>query len=794
MSNPFSLDKCELANEKFFMGRNKSVEQLEKYLIGYGQGSVIITGVEGIGKTTLLSMYFSKAKKEELAKIEKTEETQPILVCEADLGTDCGDLYEYLLDRLYYSCRRILSKVSNGKNILEDVAIEVDSGQSPKSRYESVINVLKDYGYRIVLVVDSFEHFTTSTAIKLEHHEMLRNLSESRKLQCVCATNYDLNKDTLPADVKESLYLQTFHNKIKLEGLTVYEIKEYIDNKLQNKEVKFTDEAIQVIYNLTGGIPWLINKLAHYVYDYIKENGSKCEFNKVLRAFLSENIEQNLLPFKNWCKFLTNSQYEVILRLLGDAVRPPEKIIYYNFSNVDSHIKKAANELFNRGFLIESEDENYKYGFNSVLLGFYSLKYKDDILAQVEANPLAEQRARISREREIEEAKSETVMLEKQTATLKRDFLMASLFKANISEDTLKQLNTVNTGLIEVRNSYDSVRIQDAEYYTESERKADELLSCQADQVLVDEVHNGDDSELNQKFKEIIDSFHIGDKIDDALMCKVSETCGKYLKLGLIVEDIYNANRKFFLNDNSISLVYYGKCLEQCMRDNFFNLFREHAYFKDYNTFNKKVEPKGEGTFGVLVSQEQALLGRFYYMISLLKDKLARLFNEQLQKKKIKDIKKVWGNDDWDNFAKKIETAKNTRNLLHAGNVLPTNEAVIELRNQLIGEDGILSLSYVGHCLYESLQGNSTSDVETINLEEVTEEYFDLKVDKFKDKKLDGTIVVNGIEYAIRIERDKIRGTSYANKSEKDLRNDQIKVKIVGINKDKNWLLGEIIN
>lgn len=792
MTNPFSLNKGELGNEKFFIGRDKALKQLERCMIGYGQGSVIITGVEGIGKSTLLRIYFSKSKKEELVKIEKTEDMQPILVCEADLSSDCGDFYEYLLNRLVSSCRRVLRVVSNWNKIYEDILFEEESGTSPKAKFESVINVLKEFGYRVVLVVDSFERFTTSTSIKLEHHEMLRNLSESGKLQCVCATDYDLNKDTLPIDVKESLYLQTFHNKIKLEGLAVDEVKGYIVGKLQNKEVKFSDKVIQDIHNLTGGIPWLVNKLANYIYDHIKQNEGNYEIRAVLSKFLNENREQNLLPFKNWCKYLTNNQYEVILRLLGSNDKPASKIQYYNFRNVDSNIKKAANDLFNRGFLIEAEDENYQYGFNSVLLGFYGFNYKNDILAQVNANPLAEQRAKIDIEKQIEEAKLETIRLDKNTAVLK-NALMASLLKTNISEDTLKQLCTINTMLIGSRLEYVSDIIQDAEYYTESERKADEAINCKSIQVLPEEIYSDDAAELDQKFRDIIDKFSIGDKINDELLGKVSDTCGKYLKQGLIVEEIFEKYQKFFSNDNSMSLVYYGKCLEQCLRDNFFNLFKEHTYFKDYNTYNKKLEPKGEGTFGVLDSKEQAMLGRFYYMIFLLKEKLAELFKEQYQKKKIKGINKNWVKEDWDNLAQKIERAKNIRNLLHAGNVKPTNKDVIDLRNQLIGEDGILSLSYVGHCLYESLQNNSENNVEMIDLQMLADESFSLNIVKFENRKLDGTIVINDFEYAIRIERDKIRGTSYANKTEKDLRKEEIRVRIVGKNVDKNWLVGEII-
>ena len=75
----------------------------------------------------------------------------------------------------------------------------------------------------------------------------------------------------------------------------------------------------------------------------------------------------------------------------------------------------------------------------------------------------------------------------------------------------------------------------------------------------------------------------------------------------------------------------------------------------------------------------------------------------------------------------------------------------------------------------------------------LADESFSLNIVKFENRKLDGTIVINDFEYAIRIERDKIRGTSYANKTEKDLRKEEIRVRIVGKNVDKNWLVGEII-
>ena len=66
------------------------------------------------------------------------------------------------------------------------------------------------------------------------------------------------------------------------------------------------------------------------------------------------------------------------------------------------------------------------------------------------------------------------------------------------------------------------------------------------------------------------------------------------------------------LNDYSVHLVMYGKCLEQSLRDSLFPLLKTHPSFRDHNTYTRCDTPGDDRTFGAMSSETQAMLGSFY--------------------------------------------------------------------------------------------------------------------------------------------------------------------------------------
>ena len=167
--NPFA-SRWPLESRQDWAGCDRAFEQLQEYISQ--RVNVCVLGPQGSGKSSLLNCFFSFPVRRRMAA------EQHILVCRADLSptADGEEMCQYLYDQLVYGVRRLLAGSSLQTELLAE--LEIIQSHAALARLQQTIEMLHDYGYFILLVMDNFETFTSSPTITMNHHEVFRSLIE----------------------------------------------------------------------------------------------------------------------------------------------------------------------------------------------------------------------------------------------------------------------------------------------------------------------------------------------------------------------------------------------------------------------------------------------------------------------------------------------------------------------------------------------------------------------------------------------------------------------------------------
>ncbi len=238
---PFNLTP----NSRFFFNSAKHTEALSTlvYAINERKGFVVITGDIGSGKTTVCRALLNQLdKKTEVALITNT----------------------------HMSGKDLLM------TILDDLQVHYVPGS--KAKLHSQLNdylieqLRKDNN--VVLIIDEAQNLAPSV---LEEVRMLSNLeTENEKLIQIIFLGQPELKDKLALPRLEQLR-QRIAVYFHLTPLNKEDAKDYILHRLKvasNSDRKyFTDEAIDLIYHFSKGIPRLVNQicdsalLSGYIYE-----------------------------------------------------------------------------------------------------------------------------------------------------------------------------------------------------------------------------------------------------------------------------------------------------------------------------------------------------------------------------------------------------------------------------------------------------------------------------------------------------------------------------------------------
>jgi general secretion pathway protein A len=228
--NPFNVTP----DPKFiFLGENHQ-EALAHLLYGVRErkGFVVVTGEVGSGKTTLIHYL--------LNKFNGNDNTKAAYLFNTKLSAN--DFIQF---------------------ILKDLGVEVNGGTKSDHLYTLYRYLLKAYqnNEKVILIVDEAQGLNVEL---LEEIRLLSNLetSKSKLLQIILVGQPELKKTLSQYELRQ--LRQRINMQYHLNPLSKKETQEYIEKRLKTAGAKkqlFTEKALKEIYQISGGIPRLINIL-----------------------------------------------------------------------------------------------------------------------------------------------------------------------------------------------------------------------------------------------------------------------------------------------------------------------------------------------------------------------------------------------------------------------------------------------------------------------------------------------------------------------------------------------------
>lgn len=581
--SPAALRPRDRNDQKRWVCQEQAWKQLQHFV--ENNENLAILGVEGSGKSTLLNMFFSPAYCEEAAQANK-------LIFTANLSDteDGDDLCNYLIDQLLEAAQDLLPESVNQK--LERT-LEKAKDKSPKQTFKDLCDRLYKCGYTILMVQDGFEHFVSSPNITQDQHDMLRSLLDEDIMRCIVATNYDLERTSLPKDVQGSLYLQKFQQKLTLTGFSREEALTYLQNILKGNELQFNEAQTGILLDYTNGIPALLETSASHMYDMVMELGGVAP--KRLGEILRDAVRPTL---PRWCKYFT-SEYEQVM----ESIRPSlldNAYVAFTVPSDNTQDRTAAARLCDRGLWTRSNYDSFQ--FNCLLLQnfFYNGEYVPCPLEEPEPdnrsiviNVTHHHNETYNQQSYHQEIHHQQIIALTTTEELLNAITSAGSGRENLASALQsKILSKLPKGGLE--NISRPEGMSDAEY----DVLCDQEFSRQYSDKVVDALPVNEDDELtgvteeqqfslDQRFREARQITR--PELTDALLEKVSARTGFYLKLSVVVEDALSVLRLMQASDReavdcSPQLILYGKAVEQQLKDSFFPLFHREATLKTYQT------------------------------------------------------------------------------------------------------------------------------------------------------------------------------------------------------------------
>ena len=353
--NPFggSLKIIEDASELF--GRERDISKVQQCVSS--QRDLLIQGIEGSGKTSLLNTALCSAFRQEVAEKNSILVTRPFTY---PVRLNEEHVFPFLMDKITETLRLIPDRDLQAE-IRKTVEEQKSEYRNASEQFKNAIITLHDlYGFRVVLVMDNFERFTTSTSVTVAQHEVLRDLMESANMTFIAATDYDISKDAVPPGIRGSYLLQKFGGReYSLAGLKKEQIVMILSPEM--KKLELSDDQINEMAArlrvLTGGNPAAVQIAAARVYDALLEQPYDVWQEKNWESVAYGTYADAQILLEHWCGLLSEPKVS-LLKHLG-----PDNGVVNDLGE--------ATILASRGMLIKDPAGGGRYAFASELLRRY---------------------------------------------------------------------------------------------------------------------------------------------------------------------------------------------------------------------------------------------------------------------------------------------------------------------------------------------------------------------------------------------------------------------------------------
>lgn len=722
MYNPFDGQaNVEILEE--LVGRQEQISKLRGFL--RKKNNAALFGPENSGKTALLNSFFNADYRKEMAKAKT-------LIYVGDFPTDLDGEKAYAF---FVGAIRTAISIMEFCGMRDEMnmllySLDDVKAETNKSRFDSYLNKINNAGYRIIFVLDNFENFTSSPAIKTEHHDLLCGLINDFKLQLVVATNFDFNETSLPEGTRNSLLLTRLDpNSVVMTGFTPEQCRTFLDKVLEEEyvEFRFSDDQVCFLHELTGGFPLLLNNAAKHAFNALN-SGDADNWEQITR----ENTMKEAVPlFKRWCKVTPDEQLDLLANL-------PERVALWDRDLVTAGLLEKRGLLL-RDFEVRRDGRHIKkdgYIYNCGLFRAFchNPEWMEEVrrnnpLRKVEAPaPVFDIAALMGGNPQVPPVPVPPVnppvippgsnveiniyngpVNNNQSTVLAAPSFegLLSILSMDRQQMGTKLLNMFHQAKAALPPVIDT---DTAEIIEAADDQAAQRISAV---FIPEEVESENMEQYQQEQKTLEDRFNAvrasvdpDGYLDDALLNSLSVKCRMYLQIAVVVDDAMEALSGLQMEDLSAQMVMYGKVLEQCLRDNLYELFSHDENLRYFDSFAGKTDRASKSVFANM-NRKQATIGSYIMMLQRKSGYLQALCRDHGVSYQDQKIHYDW----WKDLGKDTDAARNLRNKgAHPGSET-TKEHLVKMRRLLIGEGNILRRCVLGDQLTEKVLAKKEPDI-----------------------------------------------------------------------------------
>ncbi len=287
-----------------FAGRVEQIREFERFLDDTIEGNsknVAVLGEWGIGKTSLLRMFKHIAEQKGCIGtiIELGEATDSFLT-----------LFEIITRNLARDSQTKRGLSAKAKEFLSGISLSTSYGpigldfskrrEMPQNTIkfrEDLIKIYREVKCPFLIMVDNAEQLLNIKGSVFELRNIFQMLQSMDEVKCMLIL---AGRETLFSDMRSVAEPAVrFFWGIELKPFTLEETREAIEKPLISSEIKFDEECIRRIHEISQGHPYFVQVFAYNLYTFRKGNeitlsDLNSNFNLILN-FLGRRLFDSLL-------------------------------------------------------------------------------------------------------------------------------------------------------------------------------------------------------------------------------------------------------------------------------------------------------------------------------------------------------------------------------------------------------------------------------------------------------------------------------------------------------------------
>lgn len=669
--NPFLTPPPLDGPDRLFESHRRGSEDYFRRLdeIVQGRQNCVLYGVRGAGKTSLLNSYFTPERLCFLAQQEGVDARRTI-VCRhsfrADENPDGLSISIALLHDLTAAVEELLDQEALGqeaRTALEKAREQARCTLTPeeaasqtavKAALDRYILALRAKGFSVVVVWDHFDEFTFSQKISLDDHNFMCALlkasshGEKASFTFLAVTDNDLHRGSLPylKSIDGSKFLEELKEHRTLGPISHKDVKAFLVGHLEkvNEGVWFSQELRAEICRCSGAIPGLLYIAARHAYDLVYElSGDEAQYSCLAKkeyeqgkSSLTEGEAAQLTALENQLKSRLQEKlveayritmekswfrsFTEIEKLILDEMYAPKDGKATGKCETKGMFSEETESLIDRGILIQSqEDPSGTYMAVSSLMSRVYLPWREK-----------QQKAQREQAREqVAERPASPITNVTYYNTYNINVEHVSV-TANILGMLGQQGQMLGAQLHEsllgaiFPNGRPALIPLEGETQEAFEQRQ-ETAFAEATKELAPSTDAAELENLEGMFREALTNPCFA-SLDQKVLDGLTPACQFYVKMAVVIQ-----SRLSFMEllpseqmDYSAQLVFYGKALEQFLKDRFFTRFQAEPLGR----FTTNVTRGSRRLTFAELKKSDTTIGTYWNLIRYSRRQLAELCGE----------------------------------------------------------------------------------------------------------------------------------------------------------------------